>query len=248
MTKHGVPHRPYGVPIQHVEEDLTRFSRRSLLVWHVLPLVVALGYFAVVKLAPGFSKSVLSTEQGLIEVGTAALFAASAYGAYRIASDSRLRAEYRILFALFVIGAVFVTLEETSYGQNFFQWETPAWFQQHNVNRETNLHNLFHNKPSRRFQAAAVLVFPIMCIAVPLFFRWRGGPYHRGEWRFYLLPGLELATLAIVAAAVNWPNSLPESVVREPWRGPELREVRELFWAWAAFGYTMIIGNRLRGL
>src|SRR5687767_6993862 len=70
VTKHGVPHRPYGVPLQHVEEDLTSFSRRSFVVWHVLPVVVALGYFAVVKLAPGFSKSVLSTEQGLIEIAT----------------------------------------------------------------------------------------------------------------------------------------------------------------------------------
>ncbi|MGH7803251.1 MAG: hypothetical protein ACREQJ_02810, partial [Candidatus Binatia bacterium] len=217
-----MPHRPYGAPVQHVESDVASSARRSFVAWHVAPLAVALLYFALVKLAPGFSKAVLSTEQGLIEIGTAVFFAASAVVAFRIARDSGVPTIYRALFFLFMVAAVFVTLEETSYGQNFFRWETPEWFLRHNVNRETNLHNLFHNKPSRRFQAAAVLAFPIVCIAVPLFFRWRGGAYRRGEWRFYLLPGLELATLAIVAAAVNWPNNLPESVVKEPWRGPEL--------------------------
>ena len=244
MTKRARVSRPYGVP-STVPGEVEGERVPSLFLWHALPCLVAIAYFALVKLAPGFSRAVLSTEQGLIEVATAVLFAASAVVAGWIARDEHMPRRFRWLFVLFAIGAIFVALEETSYGQNFVGWKTPDWFLQHNVNSETNLHNLFHNKPSRRFQAAAVLAFPFACVAVPFLFRRLGGPYRPGEWRYYLLPGLELATIAILAAAVNWPNSLSESVSPPPWRGPELREVRELFWAWCALGYTLVIRSRL---
>jgi hypothetical protein len=47
-----------------------------------------------------------------------------------------------VLIALFSIGCFFIALEEISYGQWIFKWETPALFQEINAQGETNLHNI----------------------------------------------------------------------------------------------------------
>lgn len=47
-----------------------------------------------------------------------------------------------ILLLLFSIATFFIALEEISYGQHIFKWDTPAHLQQINSQRETNLHNL----------------------------------------------------------------------------------------------------------
>lgn len=40
------------------------------------------------------------------------------------------------------IAALYVALEEISWGQQFFDWESPEFFQKHNLQGETNLHNM----------------------------------------------------------------------------------------------------------
>lgn len=215
--------------------------------WHrALPLAVFVGYFAAVKLVPDAASFVLSGERGLIEVTTAVLFAAAAWGGVRIARNAALPRRYRAWFVAFALAAVLVTGEEVSWGQHFLGWTTPSWFAEHNVNHETNLHNLFHNKPSRKFQQIAHLSFPVFFFALPLWLHRRRRPARPGEWRWYLLPGLELAAIAALSFAANAPNKTPEWFVDPPWRGPELREVQELFWGWAVFGYTRVIDKRLR--
>jgi hypothetical protein len=36
----------------------------------------------------------------------------------------------------------FISLEEISYGQKIFNWQTPSLFKEYNLQQETNLHNL----------------------------------------------------------------------------------------------------------
>jgi hypothetical protein len=50
---------------------------------------------------------------------------------------------------LLIFGAslIFIATEEVSWGQRFFGWMSPAYFEQHNVQNETTLHNLDSIQP-----------------------------------------------------------------------------------------------------
>lgn len=43
---------------------------------------------------------------------------------------------------MFCLGCAFIALEEISYGQHIFKWDTPPQFASINLQNETNLHNL----------------------------------------------------------------------------------------------------------
>ena len=60
---------------------------------------------------------------------------------WRLLRESGLKKE-SMLIALFIIGCLFMALEEISYGQWIFGWESPAFFQEINAQKETNLHNM----------------------------------------------------------------------------------------------------------
>ena len=50
---------------------------------------------------------------------------------------------YKMIFvSLLVLGLIFVGLEEVSWGQWFFYFNSPEYFKETNLQRETNIHNL----------------------------------------------------------------------------------------------------------
>ena len=80
-----------------------------------------------------------------------------------------------VLMSIFTLGCLFLLGEEISYGQHVFGWASPEYFQAHNTQSETNLHNLeFVNKGRMKW----LLLFGIFLIGVvlPLGFRWYGAP------------------------------------------------------------------------
>lgn len=54
-----------------------------------------------------------------------------------------LKSRYRITFLLLALACFYVAMEEISWGQRVFNIETPDFFKEHNLQGETNLHNLF---------------------------------------------------------------------------------------------------------
>ncbi len=74
-----------------------------------------------------------------------------------------------LLFGLFCI---WVALEEISYGQRIFGFESPYWFLRHNVHREVNIHNLLPLDHTSEVAIMSLhilwgLVFPITALALP---------------------------------------------------------------------------------
>lgn len=72
------------------------------------------------------------------------------------------------LFSLFVAG------EEISWGQRIFQIETPEFFQQHNAQNETNLHNMMIGEYKINkivFSKMINISIAIYLLAFPYFFR-----------------------------------------------------------------------------
>lgn len=51
------------------------------------------------------------------------------------------RSEFAIFFAFLAVACFYVCGEEISWGQRLFNLDTPQFFQQHNLQQETNLHN-----------------------------------------------------------------------------------------------------------
>src|SRR5262245_45394997 len=81
---------------------------------------------------------VFDSEYGPVELGTAAAFTAASILAFGLAKRTRgVPVFIRVLYALFAVGALFAMLEEISYGQHFFGWQSPHWFQEKNVQHET---------------------------------------------------------------------------------------------------------------
>ncbi|HYD49064.1 MAG TPA: hypothetical protein VEB21_11985 [Terriglobales bacterium] len=206
------------------------------------PLLVVGLYLAVFPLAPDLFARWLQGELGMIELATALLFLTASISAIRLARlEATLPRYCRVLYGLFGMLALFVALEEISYGQHLAGWISPEFFQRHNQQSETNLHNLLGSKPGKRLTRIADVGSLLGLIALPLglvlLHRYTGRSF---AWERYLVPGLALAPLALLARGVA-------NLKATEWASPDLNELRELLWAWAAWGYVAVLRARLAG-
>ena len=80
-------------------------------------------------------------EDGLFENATAVTALAAGIIFLRLAGY-RLPVSQKIVYGLLGMAFVIFAMEEISWGQRLFGWETPAVWQQANIQNETNLHNL----------------------------------------------------------------------------------------------------------
>lgn len=68
------------------------------------------------------------------------LFAATMLLSIRVAC---YKSSYRLFFAVLALACFYVVGEEISWGQRIFNLATPEFFEKHNLQNETNLHNFF---------------------------------------------------------------------------------------------------------
>lgn len=139
------------------------------------------------------------SETGPGENLTAVLFVVSGVLAFFIARQKDV-----ILFAwlrggFYAIGAVglLVAGEEWSWGQHFFNWQTPDWLASINKQRETNLHNAAENLLDQKPRAVFTITALLFGFFVPLFrprLRWLDR-YPVIDW---LLPGRFLIPTTLV--------------------------------------------------
>ena len=84
---------------------------------------------------------------------------------------------YRWFFVVFALAALYVVLEEISWGQRIFGFTTPAFFEEHNLQGEANLHNLFTGPYSTMLKDALSITIAFGLIAYgllyPLALSWR---------------------------------------------------------------------------
>ena len=101
------------------------------------------GLIIAIKLFAGRTSSYIKSleEGGIVEWSSFILLLSSAYILFWCANRIHTRALKTVYFALsafsFVIG-----MEEMSWGQILFRWETPSTMSLINAQKETNLHNL----------------------------------------------------------------------------------------------------------
>jgi hypothetical protein len=180
------------------------------------------GWFALVLFPEDLAS--LANENGLIEwVGTVAFGAATAM--FWIAARRDPRRPQTITSA--VLGLVFFVafMEELSWGQQVFRWNTPAAFDS-NTQQETNFHNLPIGIDQQQ-----LFTLGILCLAVfvPLLFLW--APARRWIARLGI-PVVSLGVSAWVVATLLFGNVAERATDVVAHRG--LREYMEMLWGVAA--------------
>jgi tetratricopeptide (TPR) repeat protein len=85
--------------------------------------------------------------------------------------------QFRLFYGLLALACFYVAGEEISWGQRIFDIESPEFFRQHNLQKETNLHNFLTGpistwvKSALEFSIAAGLVFYGLIYPLALKFR-----------------------------------------------------------------------------
>lgn len=104
----------------------------------------------------------------------------------------------RILFFGFGFGLLFIFLEEISYGQHIFEWETSGVFETYNFQGETNLHNFIN--PFYRFIYPLVGFGLFGACGLLWFFNKGNAPL----WLSFLTPHKSLIILVFLMAASTY--------------------------------------------
>lgn len=216
-----------------------------------LPLSMFFAYILGMLIYPNpspiFCRFVLS-ELGIIENATAAFFMVAAiFGLILFFKSKNLAPKsIRFIYIILFIGGTFVALEETNYGQFYYNYRTGEWFSKGKV-EDFNLHNLAGNMPARRMNLIATLGFPMVCIVLPLI-GLKKGWFNPGHWGFYLLPKEELILMAILAQISTWFDDIYIflDVPLNAWA--RATEFKELYWALILTSYGIILNQRLKSL
>ena len=220
--------------------------RRSCTARVILPWLGLVGSgLGVAVLPPAAFHWVFVSEFGPVEFGTAACWGAATVLGFGLAARSRgvVPVGVRALYLLFALGALFAGLEEISYGQHFFGWHSPRWFAEQNAQHETNLHNLFGDRPGKALRNVALVAVAVGGIVLPAAAMWAGGQFAPGRWPYYLLPRGELISLVTVTLLMRLVRTLPRQT-RAGW-DVGLYEVMELYLAITALVYIVVLRRRL---
>lgn len=212
----------------------------------ILPCLGLVGFgLGVALLPPATFHWVFVSEFGPVQLGTAACFGATTVLGFGLAARSRgvVPVGVRTLYLLFALGALFAGLEEISYGQHFFGWQSPRWFAEQNAQHETNLHNLFGDKPGKALRNVALVAVAAGGIVLPAAAMWAGGQFAPGRWPYYLLPRGELIPLVAATLLMRLVRTLPRQT-RAGW-DLGLYELLELYLAITALVYILVLRRRL---
>jgi hypothetical protein len=160
---------------------------------------------------------------------------------FHIVKNSRLL-WFAVLF--FAIAAFYIAGEEHSWGQHFFNWNTPSYWSEINRQQETNLHNTsawFNQRPKLLFDAAMF----IGGLVVPFIQVWTG-PF-RQPLLALLTPPLAIAPAAAIALAFKVVDDLGKDVFGTPlYTRPS--EVVETFQYLYMLYYVIVLRRRLSAL
>jgi hypothetical protein len=106
------------------------------------PIILIIFYYMWIEYHHVFIN--LTKEDSVVECAQFFLFLISGYVAlkifFKIKKNKKL---HSTLFLLLSISLFFVAFEEISWGQRIFNLETPKTLQELNVQKETNIHNIF---------------------------------------------------------------------------------------------------------
>lgn len=173
----------------------------------------AVGYGASwIMTSDAFAEHWISREDGLLEMGTFFVLMASAalclYRGWALRNERSKGFVSMLVFAAVVL--IFGAGEEISWGQRMFGIETPEFFRTHNVQNETNLHNLVvAGVGVNKLVFGKLLAIGLVCYLIPLGLLYRRSHWCRTTLNRFAIPVPRvyhaIAILAIVAIVETSP-------------------------------------------
>jgi hypothetical protein len=145
-----------------------------------------------------------------------------------------------VFYLVFALGLVFLAGEETSWGQDFYRYQTPEYFARHNEQGDLTLHNLDGMNGRNHFLR---LVFGLGGLIGLL--AWRSerlrdvAPPRALQTWFWLIAGKSVLDIFFISSAGE---TMPSYIISE------LSEVIEMLVAMAGLLYVWLNGRRLARL
>ena len=124
---------------------------------------------------------------------------------------------------MWILACTYFAGEEASWGQWFFEWETPAVFSQVNDQNETNLHNTstwLDQKPRTLVELWILitgLIFPLIH-----FFKKQTNLYR--DWKYWIHPIPSLFTAALFFTSIRFAGWLGQGDLKILYGSSEFRE------------------------
>ena len=131
--------------------------------WFIFPILITLIFFIVKFLNINLFITYFIGEKGIIENGTFLFLFFAIITTFSVLNKLKKKKNLKTLFffiIFFLIGLIYFTGEEISWGQQWFNWETNNFFKKINDQSETNFHNIsswFDQKP--RFLLTFFVIF-----------------------------------------------------------------------------------------
>jgi hypothetical protein len=212
-----------------------------------LPIAMLIAVVTIHYAAPDFYRAhVLPEGYGFLELTQFLLASAAAVLcfhalSYPVVKGSRL---LWILVLLFAVAAFYIAGEEHSWGQHFFNWNTPSYWSEINRQQETNLHNTspwFNQRPKLVFDTAMF----IGGLLIPFVQLWTG-PFRQPLLQL-LTPALAIATAAAIALVFKGIDDVGKGGLAEKFY-IRPSEVVETFQYLYMLYYVIVLRRRLRAL
>ena len=217
--------------------------------WWTVYLPVALLAFVLVThwVAPDFYLAhVLPEGFGVLELSQFFLALGASLICIRALRLGVVKASTLLWVAVlfFALAAFYIAGEEHSWGQHFFNWNTPSYWSEINRQQETNLHNTspwFNQRPKLLFDNAMF----IGGLVVPFIQLWTGT--FKRPLLALLTPSLAIALPALIALAFKVVDDLGKYVLGGAiFTRPS--EVVETFQYLYMLYYCVVLSRRLNAL
>lgn len=200
-----------------------------------------------------FYEWILRSEFGVIENLTILytfIAAIISYKLIKLSNNLPNTKFFKVWFALFTISLVYLGLEEASYGQHIFKWESNEYFLENNQMYETNLHNLtpmMEQAPKVLLHLAALfggLIWPLVVYLKKI-------KLNKNKLWYWLMPNKTVVTSCALAFISRlweryyaWMGIKPEYAERDAFK--ELKEVNETFLVLFMLIYLVSIYNSIQ--
>ena len=215
-------------------------KKTNLLLYHGLPLFVLV--FPFIWLALAGNDRALKGEAGMVEIATF-LFLVIAIGfsisSLTITRRLELSPLLKSWLLLLIVGATYFALEEISYGQHMFGWDTADGWKELNDQDETNLHNvhaLFDQVP----RALLTLGILVGGVVLPLYRHFRAIRLDESNRFYWQWPTLDCVTIGFLVILIRPLQMLHDSDVIST------GESKEMFFALFILLYCVSLHSRLR--
>lgn len=215
-----------------------------LWLWAV-PLILIL-QLIIRAISPEFATNYLSGELGIIENFTVVILIPTIMiTVYILMSRSQLPSPWLIpWYAMLGLACVYFAGEEASWGQHWFQWETPDSVSRLNDQGETNLHNMsswFDQKPRIIVEISAL----IGGVLLPLARRIKGASFTEGSWQSLFWPTWVCLPVSLIVGFIKYPDRLFGTAnIPYPFN-LRVSETQELYVAMAFLIYLSSVAVRL---